>query len=251
MSGAAIGRDALRRVRIGSAALVASGIRWGAFFAVALAATVATAAPVWSTGYYNPANWQVASSNLLSSSVGVAVSTSGYFFFRESGKNMPSTPDYLTDGTVPTTFDYTQVVGINSDQTAAWTFPKADIGQIRVFTRWADNGRDGVNISSVAVRYDGSEEWTDIGAPSISYNSSSSGSGSLYAILKDSAGAALAVGVTGLRLYFGTQENKGAGYAEIEALPVVYCYYKSGVFEEGSSVFSFFIFFFNFCILFL
>ena len=224
MSGVAIGRDAL----------VASAIRMVAFFAVALAATVATAAPVWSTGYYNPANWQVASSNLLSSSVGVAVSTSGYFFFRESNKNMPSTPDYLTDGTVPTTFDYTQVVGINSDQTAAWTFPKADIGQIRVFTRWADNGRDGVNISSVAVRYDGSEEWTDIGAPSISYNSSSSGSGSLYAILKDSAGAALAVGVTGLRLYFGTQENKGAGYAEIEALPVTYYYYESGVFKEGS-----------------
>lgn len=221
-------------LRNGGAAMSGAAIRMVAFFAVALAATVATAASVWSTGYYNPANWQVASSNILSSSVGVAVSTSGYFFFRESNKNMPSTPDYLTDGTVPTTFDYTQVVGINSDQTAAWTFPKTDIGQIRVFTRWADSGRDGVNISSVAVRYDGSEEWTDIGAPSISYNSSSSGGGSLYAILKDSTGAALAVGVTGLQLNFGAQENMGAGYAEIEALPVVYCYYKSGVFKEGA-----------------
>ena len=219
---------------IGRDALVASAFRMVAFFAVALAATVATAASVWSKGYYNPANWQVASSNILSSSDGVAVSTSGYFFFRESNKNMTSTPDYLTDGTVPTTFDYTQVVGINSDQTAAWTFPKTDIGQIRVFTRWADSGRDGVNISSVAVRYDGSEEWTDIGAPSISYNSSSSDGGSLYAILKDSTGAALAVGVTGLQLNFGKQEAGGAGYAEIEALPVVYCYYKSGVFKEGS-----------------
>ena len=213
MSGAAIGRDALRRVRIGSAALVASAIRWGAFSAVALAATVATAAPVWSSGFYTPSAWTLGSNNLLSGATADASSLTR--FDQGSSSHSIST---LTDGEVPgSTYDISKVFGIKSGS-AVWTFLKADIEQIRVFTRWADGGRDGVNISSVAVRYDGSEEWTDIGAPSISYNSSSSGSGSLYAILKDSAGAALAVGVTGLRLYFGTQENNGAGYAEIEAI---------------------------------
>lgn len=214
---------------IGRDALVASAIRIVAFFAVALAATVATAATVWSTGYYNPANWQVASSNFLS---GATADASGLTRYDEGSSSRDIAT--LTDGVVPgSTYDISKVFGIKSGS-AVWTFQKADIEQIRVFTRWGNLGRDGVNISSVAVRYDGSEEWTDIGASSVSYNSSSSGSGSLYAILKDSAGAALATGVTGLRLSFGTQENNGAGYAEIEALPVTYYYYESGVFEEGS-----------------
>ena len=214
MSGVAIGRDALRRVRRGSAALVTSAFRWGAFFAVALAATVATAAPVWSSGSYTPSAWTPGSNNLLS---GATADASGLTRFDEG--NSSHSISTLTDGEVPgSTYDKSKVFGIRSGS-AVWTFQKADIEQIRVFTRWADGGRDAVNISSVAMRYDGSEEWTDIGASAVSYgNGNVSGSGAMYAILKNSAGAALAVGVTGLRLYFGTQENNGAGYAEIEAI---------------------------------
>ena len=208
MSGAATGRDAL----------VASAIRWGAFFAVALAATIATAAPVWRTGKYSPAAWRPVSNNLLSgaeSSADGSKLTTG----TENGKNLSRSIDTLTDGEVPgATIDYAKVVQIKSG-TAAWTFPKADIGQIRVFTRWGDGGRDGVNISSVEVRYDGSEEWTDIGVSSVSYGNGNDSSGSsLYAILQDPTGAALAVGVTGLRLSFNNRQDNGAsGYAEIEA----------------------------------
>jgi len=205
MSGAAIGRDAL----------VASAIRWGAFFAVALAATVATAAPVWRTGKYSPAAWRPVSGNLLR---GATADASGLSITSEKGKNMSMSIGTLTDGEVPgATTEYTKIVRIGNNCAAAWTFPKTDIGQIRVFTRWGDGGRDGVNISSVEVRYDGSEEWTDIGVPAVSYNGDSSVSVSLYAILQDPTGAALATGVTGLRLLFSTQENNGAGYAEIEA----------------------------------
>ena len=75
MSGAATGRDAL----------VASAIRWGAFFAVALAATVATAAPVWRTGKYSPAAWRPVSNNLLSGAESTA-DASGLSITSENGK---------------------------------------------------------------------------------------------------------------------------------------------------------------------
>ena len=51
MSGAAIGRDTLRRVRIGSAALVASAIRWGAFFAVVMLSTLFASGAVYTIDY--------------------------------------------------------------------------------------------------------------------------------------------------------------------------------------------------------
>ena len=51
MSGAMFGRDALRRVRIGRAALVAAAIRWGAFFAVVMLSTLFASGAVYTIDY--------------------------------------------------------------------------------------------------------------------------------------------------------------------------------------------------------
>ncbi|MGI6494480.1 MAG: autotransporter-associated beta strand repeat-containing protein [Kiritimatiellia bacterium] len=175
------------------------------------------AAPAWTTDSYDPTQWTASSNNvLLGVTAGGSVS-----IYTEGGKDLSTDPATLTDGVVPgATTDFTKIFAIRSGS-LEWTFgSETSISELRIFTRWCDGGRDGINITSVAVKYTAGGNWEALSAvPPVDYgNWDNNTSSHLSAILLDSTGDALATGVVGLKLEFGTQDNNGTGYAEIEAL---------------------------------
>ncbi|MGI5869255.1 MAG: hypothetical protein ACOX9C_07420 [Kiritimatiellia bacterium] len=187
-------------------------------FVLALAASPsARAAPIWTTDSYDPTRWTASSNNvLLGVTAGGSVS-----IYTEVGKDLSTDPATLTDGVVPgATTDFTKIFGI-AGGALEWTFgSETSISELRIFTRWCDGGRDGINITSVAVKYTANGNWETLNdVPPVNYgNGDNATSSHLSAILLDSTGNALATDVVGLKLAFGPQDNNGTGYAEIEAL---------------------------------
>ena len=150
----------------------------------------------------------------------------------------------LTDGDVHLVgqeVNYEKVYAIVSG-TIEWTFQSADIAQIAVFSRWGDGGRDAVVIDSLYVKYEGSDDWSQImvKAFSLGTGNNTSSSGSICAILKRVDGAPVASNVTGLKIVFPTgQDNNGAGYAEVAAyasVPAAHAYTWSNA--TGNKLFS-------------
>ena len=118
---------------------------------IALAAGHALATVSWQTGSYTPGDWAPADYNILR---GIAADN-GLNHYVESGKPMTQDTAALTDGIVPTSIDYTKVVGI-SGGTLSWELPQEhSLMQLRIFTWWGDGGRDGIHISEVAVKCEG------------------------------------------------------------------------------------------------
>lgn len=176
----------------------------------------------WETGAYAPQSWTpLAGDNLLA---GRQAALTGDYY-AESGRCVNGASLLLlTDGAVPgTEIDWSQVVGLANGATLTWTFdePMA-LEKIRISSRWADAGRDGISVTSVRLRYGTSSRWQNLNAPALSYATGGSsaaweGTGASFATLANAATGFLAQNVTGLRIVFGTQDNNGAGYVEIEA----------------------------------
>lgn len=181
-------------------------ILYSAFFA--LACGVAFAEPAWVVGIYDYSTWSSSKYNLLTTE-GVEI-IDGVTPYVETGKPYVGA-DYISDAAVG------EIVGI-AGGTITWLMPNpADIYELKVFTHWGDGGRDGINIGTIEASVDG-ETWQTLDVPGVYQNSAAGSTGSMYATLSDSEGVALATGVKGLRITFPTQENKGAGYAEIEVI---------------------------------
>ena len=179
------------------------------------------ASPAWETGSYDPDAWTPSANNLIAN----VVATDGLSYYDENNKTMAqNTGDgngivALTDGVVPgSSMDYTKVTGIIGG-TLAWglTSP-VNLTEINIFTRWGDGGRDGIAIDSVAVLYDGESEWTTLDSvPALSVGMNDNNSCSHYYATLSNASGFIAQGIRGVKLTFGTQDNGGAGYVEIEA----------------------------------
>ena len=194
------------------------------FFAVLLALAGRLSAEIaWETGSYAPQSWApLAGENLLA---GRLATLSGSYY-AESGRCVDGASLLLlTDGAVPgSDIDWSQVVGLANNASLTWTFdePKA-LEKIRISSRWVDSGRDGISVARVQLLTRGSSRWRNLSAPSLAYCTGGSsgnweGTGASFATLADAATGFLAQNVTGVRIVFGTQDNNGAGYVEIEAV---------------------------------
>ncbi len=175
---------------------------------------------VWETGQYTPATWTAQTSgdgNILAEMI---ADTSAIVYYTEGGKPMTQNAAALTDGVVPGAgIDYTKVFGIKSGS-IVWTFESAmTLDSIRIFSRWGDGGRDGIAITKVEVLHAGDTDYTDTGAPAVSYGvGNNTSGGALYAFLADSGGEAVATSVAAIKLTFGAQDNNGSGYVEFEMI---------------------------------
>ena len=116
---------------------------------------------------------------------------------------------------------------VGNNAVVTWTLARtATIYAVNVFTKFADAGRDGIDVAKLEVKRSDSDEWIDLGAPEVEYatlhldggNISHDGHrGSFYAIYKDSGNAPLATDVVAFRVTFGpNQDNNRTGYGEIE-----------------------------------
>ena len=188
----------------------------------ALLISAAVASPTWETGNYTPATWESAEENVLR---GIEAYTGpSYYAGDNHGKTATSTVP-LTDGFVPGagTPNIADIVGVvNGD--LKWNLPAPEeISEIRIFSRWFDGGRDGINVKRVAYKVAGGDNsWITIvdssNRGSVGLNDNNT-SGALYAILKDTTDTALCANAIALYIQFGTdQDNKGTGYVEIEAV---------------------------------
>ena len=116
---------------------------------------------------------------------------------------------------------------VGNNAVVSWTLPHAaTVYAVNVFTKFASNGRDGIDVAKLEVKHSNSDDWIDLDAPEVEYatlhldgsNKAHDGhSGSFYAIYKDSADAPLATDVVAFRVTFGpNQDNNKTGYGEIE-----------------------------------
>lgn len=167
----------------------------------------------WGAGDYTPADWTPAPNNLLA---GNKAAFAGKLYTESKCSEDPAT---VTDGIVPgASCDYKMIYGIADNSSLTWNLAEAsDIESLRVFTRWGDGGRSGIGISSVQVWYDGAADWTTLEGSALSYQIKQSGSASLYGVLTNTNGRAIAENVIKLQVNFGTQDNNGTGYVEFEA----------------------------------
>ena len=177
-------------------------------------------APSWETGSYVPSSWTpLAGENLLA---GRAAEMTGSYHV-EGGRTQDGAPlTLLTDGSVPgSDLDWSKVVGLGNDVTLTWTFDEPKLlEKIRICTRWADAGRDGISIAKVQVL---TTRWRTVNVAALAYCTGGSsgsweGTGASYATLADAVSGSLYSNVKALKLTFGTQDNNGAGYVEIEAI---------------------------------
>ena len=168
---------------------------------------------VWTAGDYTPADWTPASNNLLA---GNTATFAGNLYTEGKCSEDPAT---VTDGVVPgSTCDYKKIYGIANNSSLTWDLGVAsDIKSLRVFTRWGNGGRSGIGISSVKVWYDGAADWTTLEGSALSYQVGQNAGASLYGVLEDDTGLAIAEGVVKLQVNFGQQDNNGTGYVEFEA----------------------------------
>ena len=176
-------------------------------------------AAVWETGAYTPSEWKPSSDNLLTKE-GADVFEDKLSLYKENGKAMQGVAG-LTDGSAPdvddgSKVDYTKVVGITSGS-IAWKLNKpSNIYEVKIFSRWGDDGRDDIAVDNVQVSSDG-VEWVTVSTEAVSYGvGTAPGAGALFARLYDEE-AFLAENAAYVKVNFsGSQENKGAGYVEVE-----------------------------------
>jgi len=174
----------------------------------------------WTTGAYTPAKWTPTATNVLA---GLSATMTGSWY-TESGVTIGNNVAILTDGIVPgATMDHKMVAALKDNATLAWSFSATPLNRINIYSRWGGGGRDGINILKVEVKQTGSDDWIDLVAPALAYGTkavdgNNASAGALQAVLAQSDGSHIATGVTALRLTFGTQDNNGTGYVEIEAI---------------------------------
>ncbi len=152
----------------------------------------------------------------------------------------------LADGDVNPIVEDVDFGKIYSLDKGTYTFTFAsptNIGEVAIFTRWGNGGRDGIKISKVLVKTEGSDEWKEISAGAFSAGLSDFGSstGAMVAVLKRKDGLLLASGVTALKFVFPSgQDNNGTGFTELAAfdryIPVAKVWTWNG--SAGNTLFS-------------
>lgn len=178
--------------------------------ALALASSAVFAAPQWTTGSFVQSSWTANPGNVF-----LDATAAGHAEF--------------VDGSLPVVNNAGGSGKVDNNTSAEIVLAKtARVDELRFWTRW-DGGRDGICVTSVEVKTSASDEWTDLGAPSVSYgvkgdDSGVVGNGTLYAFLANEDGTPLASAVTAVRIGFGAQDNDWTYYGEIEAV---------GAFDDG------------------
>ena len=152
----------------------------------------------------------------------------------------------LADGDVNPIVEDVDFGKIYSLDKGTYTFTFAsptNIGEVAIFTRWGNGGRDGIKISKVLVKTEGSDEWKEISAGAFSAGLSDdvSSTGAMVAVLKRKDGLLLASGVTALKFVFPSgQDNNGTGFTELAAfdryIPVARVWTWNG--SAGNMLFS-------------
>lgn len=181
----------------------------------AAAVSSASAAPQWTTGSFVQSSWTANPNNVF-----MNATAEGHADF--------------VNGSLPIVNNASGSGKVDNNTSAEIVLAKtARIDELRFWTRW-DGGRDGICVTSVEVKTSASDEWTDLGAPSVSYGVKGDGSGvvgngTLYAFLANEDGSPLASAVTAVRISFGKQDNDWTYYGEIEAV---------GAFDDGKWMLS-------------
>ncbi len=173
------------------------------------------AEPVWTKVEGVPSDWSPLSNNLLLNKTGTTTGTIS--FLTPVANNITR----ITDGVVPTSRSYSEMLGFAKDATVEWDFvtPKT-LEKIRITTCDITDGRqyDDITIADVLVKRAGSEDWVSLGCGSVEWQGSNGAGIMLYVMLEDSVAGHIAESVTGLRVKFGQHNNVAQYYSEIEAV---------------------------------
>ncbi len=171
---------------------------------------------VWTTGACMPGDWQPFSDNVLAGVKGKMDSShqpNGY-----------GTNDLLAlaDGAVPSQAGKDWIVGIQPNAEIDWLLDApVTLEQLRISSCYlADPHYSGVNIASVKVKCEGSDEWVEVAGSS---SGKIAGDGTtqniICATLTDAETGYIAQNVTALKVVFGAAVYANANYyAEIEAV---------------------------------
>lgn len=171
---------------------------------------------VWTTGACMPGDWQPFSDNVLAGVKGKMDSShqpNGY-----------GTNDLLVlaDGAVPSQAGKDWIVGIQPNAEIDWLLDApVTLEQLRISSCYlADPHYSGVNIASVKVKCEGSDEWVEVAGSS---SGKIAGDGTtqniICATLTDAETGYIAQNVTALKVVFGAAVYANANYyAEIEAV---------------------------------
>lgn len=150
----------------------------------------------WNVTAYQPANFVPLSDNLMLGTTGNA----------------------LTDGKMSATrsLGVDQVWGHSNDTFTCTSETPRDIKRIRVYSQW-DSGYDGFGMSSVAVRYAGTDEFVVLDGSYLPLTDLNTGIGQC-AEFADANGGFIACNVTGVKVTLGSGNNGGRDsiYSEIE-----------------------------------
>ena len=190
-------------------------------FSSLFACATLSAEMAWETGAYDARDWDPGDNNILRLGTTKLLDTSAVVRGNGTGAQDTNNPAMLTDGEgADGEFDSAKIMSASSGH-VEWSFAKPMyLSELRIYSRWANGGRDGIAIDDVKVRYSENGEWTSLGCGDVAYGlNNNSTAGSLFAVLKDTDGAPIASLVVGLQVVFSsTQDNNGTGYAEIEAI---------------------------------
>lgn len=169
----------------------------------------------WTTGEGAPGDWSPLSNNLLLNQTGTTTGTIS--FLTPVAQNITR----ITDGVVPTSRRYAEMLGFAKDATVEWNFgaPRT-LERIRITTCDITDGRqyDDIAIADVLVKYAASGDWVSLGCGSINWKGTDGAGIMLYVTLEDSVSGRIAEGVMGLRVKFGQHNNVAQYYSEIEAV---------------------------------
>ena len=179
-------------------------------FALSLHAEIA-----WTKVEGVPGDWSPLSNNLLLGKNGETTGTTSYL--TPVAQNITR----LTDGVVPTSRSYSEMLGFAKDATVSWNFdaPKT-LERVRITTCDITDGRgfDDITISDVMVKRSGSDEWVSLNCGPVAWSGSNDAGIMLYVMLEDLSVGRIAEGVTGLLVKFGQHNTLAQYYSEIEAV---------------------------------
>ena len=191
------------------------------FLASLFAASSLFAETAWVTGAYDTRDWDPGEDNILRMGTTTLLGTSAVVRGNGTAAQDTNNPALLTDGEgADGAFDSAKIMSASSGH-VEWSFESPMyLGELRIYSRWGNGGRDGIAIDDVKVKYSSEGEWTSLGCGAVSYGlNDNNTAGSLFAVLKDSDDAPIASLVVGLQIVFSNaQDNNGTGYAEIEAI---------------------------------
>jgi len=171
---------------------------------------------LWTKNVYMPDAWQALSRNMLLGNKGTmdpSHSPNGYG---------SSDLGVLSDGSAPTAAGKDWIVGISKDSEITWTFAEpVTLEYLRISSAYlADPHYSGVNIASVSVRCEGSDEWVELqGSASGKVAGDGTTKNIICATMSDVESGCLALNVTALKVVFGAAVYANANYyAEVEAV---------------------------------